>query len=313
MIYRNIHKDIICNQKSTHRTRSSLERDTTKKVTKPKYCRLLSVIGRSKDPMSKHEMERAFTKEIDPSQKSKKGHVYRMIRSLSAEDRQSSVKFLDILLKEKCLKRISELGEEHNEDFFQIPEVFISKSRMSSFFESITVQKQQAIDEVEEMCRETRNYRYTLNFRGFLLLLYSESKSTIYGSKDRIRKVILNPSIIERVPFLMYWQDFEEMDFDAIGTLESLVKDLESAILDPAINPKYLLLRMTERYYEKATRHFDLLEEFILNRKQLKKYDELQISKKIRKYRLTMLKILRRLLFEQVAIVDRIYKMYSRY
>jgi hypothetical protein len=317
MIYRNIHKGIICNQKFTQRTRSNRERDTTKKVTKPKYCRLLSIIGRSNDPMSKHEIERAFTKESDPSQKSKKGHVYRMIRSLSAEDRRSSVKFLDIQLKEKCLKRISKLGDEHNEDFFQIPEVFISKSRISSYFESITGQKQQAIDEVKEMCRETRNYRYILNFRGFLLLLKGESKSTIYDSRDRIRKVILNPSIIDRVPFLMYWQDFEEMDFDAIDTLEGLVKDLESAILDPTINPKYLLLRITERYYEKVTRHFDFLEEFILidwrHRKQLKKYDELQISKKIRKYRLTMLKMLKRLLLEQVAIVDRIYKMYSRY
>ena len=124
-----------------------------------------------------------------------------MIRSLSAEDRRSSVKFLDIKLKEKCLKRISELGEEHNEDFFQIPEMRISGDRMSRFFDSITDQKQQAIDEIEKMCIKPRNYRYILNFRGFLLFLNGESKSAIHSTRDRIRKVILSPSVIEHVPF----------------------------------------------------------------------------------------------------------------
>jgi hypothetical protein len=115
----------------------------------------------------------------------------------------------------------------------------------------------------------------------------------------------------------MYWQDFEEMDFDAIGVLKSLVTDFgESVIFDRSISTENLLLRLTERYYEKVTRHFDFLEEFILidpsNREQLKKYSELQISGKLREYRLTMLKLLKRLLSEQVAIVDRIYEMYSR-
>jgi hypothetical protein len=279
---------------------------------------MLSIIGQSGYPMSKHQIERAFTKEFDPRHKSKKGHVYRMIRGLSAEDRRSSVKFLDIQLKEKCLKRISELGDEYNKDFFQIPEVFIGGNITSPLFVSTTDQEQQAIDEIKEMCFEARNYRYTLNFRGFLLFLNGESKSAIHGIKDRIRKVILSPNILDRVPFLMYWQDFEEMEFDAITMLVGLIKDLgESAILDPSSDTNYLLLRVTERYYDKVSRHFEFFEELILTdpscRGQLKKYGELQIGRKIKEYRLTMLMMLKKLQLEQVAIVDRIYEMYSRY
>jgi hypothetical protein len=96
-----------------------------------------------------------------------------------------------------------------------------------------------------------------------------------------------------------------------------LVNDLgESVILDPSIDANYLLLRITERYYGKVSRHFYHFEEFYFldsYRKQLKKYNELQINEKIKEYRLTMLRLLKRLLSKQVAMVDRIYEMYSRY
>jgi hypothetical protein len=126
-----------------------------------------------------------------------------------------------------------------------------------------------------------------LNFRGFLLFVNGESKSNVHGSKDRIRKVMLSPITIDYAPFLMYWQDFEEMEFDAIGTLESLVTGFgESVIFDRSISTNSLLLILTERYYEKVTRHFDLHEDFILidpsSREQLKKYSGLQISMKLR-------------------------------
>ena len=70
-IYHNIHKDIVCNQ-NARRSHAQIRKSTAKKVTKPKYCRLLSIIGQNRYPMSKYEIERAFTKEFDPSQKSKK-------------------------------------------------------------------------------------------------------------------------------------------------------------------------------------------------------------------------------------------------
>ena len=42
----------------------------------------------------------------------------------------------------------------------------------------------------------------------------------------------------------MYWQDFEEMEFDAISMLKGLVKGFgESVILDPGIDTNYLLLK----------------------------------------------------------------------
>jgi hypothetical protein len=264
--------------------------------------------------MSKYEIERAFAIESDPSKKSKKGHVYRMIRSLSAEDQRSSVKFLDIKLKEKCMERISELEKRDGIDYHQIPDMILG-DRQTTFFPDQNVE---ATSEIEKMCRQTGNRRYVLNFRGFLLFLNGESKSTVHGSKDRIRKVMLNPNTISHVPVLMYWQDFEKMKFDPISVLKGLVRGFgESAIVDRSIDTDNLLLRITERYYEKVTRHFDFLEEFILidpnSHEQLKKYGELQISRKIREYRLTMLKMLKKLLSKQVAIVDRIYEMYSRY
>ena len=263
--------------------------------------------------MSKHKIERAFAKEFDPSKKSKKGHVYRMIRSLSAEDRRSSVKFLDIKLKEKCMKRISELEKRDGVDYHQIPDLILGDGQPTFFPD----QNVQASSEIEKMCWKTGNCRSVLNLRGFLLFVNGESNSTVHGSKDRIRKVMLSPITIDYAPFLMYWQDFEEMGFDAIVILESLVTGFgESVILDRSISTNSLLLILTERYYEKVTRHFDLHEEFILidpsSREQLKKYCGLQISIKLREYRLTMLKLMKRLLSERVAVVDRIYEMYSR-
>jgi hypothetical protein len=295
------------------RSRQTQKRDTAQKVTKSNYHRVLSIVGRSRDPISKHKIERAFAKESDPNKKSKKAHVYRMIRSLSAEDRRCLVKFLDIKLKDKCMRRISELEKRDGVDYHQIPDLILGDIQ-TTFFPD---QNAQAVSEIEKMCWNTRNWRYLLNLRGFLLFVNGESRSTVHGSKDRIRKVMLSPITMDHSPFLMYWQDFEEMDFDAIGVLKSLVTDFgESVIFDRSISTENLLLRLTERYYEKVTRHFDFLEEFILidpsNREQLKKYSELQISGKLREYRLTMLKLLKRLLSEQVAIVDRIYEMYSR-
>jgi hypothetical protein len=273
---------------------------------------VLSIVGRSRDPISKHGIERAFAKESDPNKKLKKAHVYRMIRSLSAEDRRCLVKFLDIKLKDKCMRRISELEKRDGVDYHQIPDLILG-DRQTTFFPD---QNAQAISEIEKMCW-ARNRRYVLNLRGFLLFVNGESKSTVHGSKDRIRKVMLSPITIEYAPFLMYWQDFEEMEFDAIGVLESLVTGFGESVIDPSINTDSLLLTLAERYYEKVTRHFDLYEEFILNnpsnREQLKKYSELQISMKQREYRLTMLKLLKKLLSERVAVVDRIYEMYSRY
>jgi hypothetical protein len=129
---------------------------------------------------------------------------------------------------------------------------------------------------------------------------------------------MLSPNIIDHAPFLMYWQDFEEMEFDAISVLKGLVKGFgENVILDPIIDTNNLLLRVTERYYNEVSKYFDSFEELIFIdprcREQLKKYNKLQISKKIKEYRLTMLKMLKKLLSDQVTIVDRIYKMYSQY
>jgi hypothetical protein len=237
-----------------------------------------------------------------------------MIRSLSAEDRRSSVKFLNIKLKEKCMKRISELEKRDGVDYYQISDMILG-DRQSTFFPDQNVQ---ATSEIEKMCWQTGNRRYVLNFRGFLLFVNGESKSAIHGSKDRIRKVMLSPNIIDHVPFLTYWQDFEEMEFDAISVLKGLVKDLgENVIVDPIIDTNYLLLRVTERFYNEVSKYFDFFVELIIidprRREQLKKYNKLQICKKIKEYRLTMLKMLKMLLSDQLTIVDRIYERYSRY
>jgi hypothetical protein len=284
-----------------------------KNVTKSEYTRLLSIIGCSERPLSKYEIQEVYAKE---KKKTKQRQVYRMIRTLAAEDPDvpRHLRFLNIKLKETCMKRISELEKRDGADYHHLLD-FILGDRQTTFFPDQNVQ---ATSEVEKMCWQGGNSRYLLNFRGFLLFLNGESKSTVHGSKDRIRKVMLNPYTTDFVPFLMYWQDFEEMEFDVIRILMDLVNDLgEDNILDPSIDANYLLLRITERYYSKVSKHFDILEECIFldprSREQLKKYSELQIGKKIREYRLTMLKMLKKLLSEQVAIVDRIYEMYSRY
>jgi hypothetical protein len=283
-----------------------------KNVTKSEYTRLLSIIGRSNRPLSKYEIQEAYAKE---KKKTKQRQVYRMIRTLAAEDPDvpRHLRFLNIKLKETCMKRISELEKRDDADYHQLLDFILGDGQTTS----LPDQNAQATSEVEKMCWRSRNRRYLLNFRGFLLFLNGETKSTVHGNKDRIRKVMLNPYTTDCVPFLMYWQDFEEMEFDVIRVIMGLVNNLgEDNIPDPSIDANYLLLRITERYYSKVSKHFDILEECIFldphNREQIKKYSELQISSKLREYRLTMLKLLKRLLIEQVTIVDRVNEMYSR-
>ncbi len=69
------------------------------------------------------------------------------------------------------------------------------------------------------------------NFRGFLLYLACELK---YGwtqaSKQRISEVISNSSLTNKVPFLRYWKDFEDVGFDALNVLNEIITDFNTII-----------------------------------------------------------------------------------
>jgi hypothetical protein len=312
-------KNLICNQ-SLSTLHARIHRKTYSKVTKPKYIQVLSIIGRSPRPLTKYRIEEAFAKERG---KSKQRHIYRMIRSLSGEDNYHAegpvdpLKFLDITLKEKCLELIHELDLKYNEKLDYNWERINEGQRIIWASFDLTDEKEKAIREIVSLWENPENRRYSLNIRGFMLFIYGESRSNVQGKRTRIREVIQNPAIINNMPFLKYWQDFQEVGFDVFNELELLAKELEGDILDPNVTNYRIMLRVIDRYYISIINYLRSLEYGTMldpnkYRERFMKAVELQIwTKKLKEFSLPLLQMQKELLNEQIASIDREYKRHS--
>lgn len=274
----------------------------------------MSIIGHSPSPLSKYEIEEAFAKK---NGKLKQRHVYRMIRSLSGEENyftqgiQDLLKFLDITLKEKCLERIHELELKYNIKLDYNSEN-INEGRAKGPWFDLTDEKEEAIREIDSLWSNTENRRYTLNIRGFMLFIYSVNfVSKVHGKKDRIKEVIQNPIIINKLPFLKYWQDFQEVGFDVFRELELLAEEFGRDILDPNIPNYRIMHKIIERYYISITGYFRSFDYGIMLNpnewhERLKKAVELQIwTKKLKEYSLPLLRMQEESLNEQIASIAR--------
>lgn len=294
-------------------------RRTKLKVTKQRYCKLLSVVGRSHNPLSAYEI----MNDLNPLRKlSPPRHAYRMVMSLSGVETivnggkryryRGGPKYLNITLKPKNLNRIVELEKERNKDFHQILDRNLG-NRILSSYGPLSYEDEQAIDEVEKICSVTGNYRYSLSIRGLLLLLYGESRSKITeGKKERIRKVLDSPATLDVAPFLLDWRDFEQAGFDVTKTLENIAEQHNYYITDEKTDNESLLLKVTERYLNEVSGYFYLYETVGIladkvrrrNKEYFRKYIELDIPNRLVKYRARMLNIKRELLSRELALVD---------
>lgn len=107
------------------------------------------------------------------------------------------------------------------------------------------------------MRNNRENWRYTLNLRGLLLYLFGWAQST--DNRQRIReisKVISNPALMEKIPFLMHWQYFERIGFNIFDLLLSLSSEYQNQMHIDAEEDNYLLRRITERFFIEVENHF---------------------------------------------------------
>jgi hypothetical protein len=145
-----------------------------------------------------------------------------------------------------------------------------------------------------------RKWRYSLNFRGFLLYLVAESQAR-GTDKRRIRRVLSNPMIIAQSPFLQGWPVFEQAGFDVTGTLTALGREFQNQ-LDYDI--QYLLRRVADRYFIAFSNYFDRLQAAGSFHLYIKRVD-LETDRKIREYRLRMYRQQRASLAEEAREIDR--------
>jgi hypothetical protein len=130
---------------------------------------------------------------------------------------------------------------------------------------------------------EPRRWKYSLNFRGFLLYLVGESRSKRQDNK-RLRKVISNPAILEMAQFLQYWQDFEKSGFDVTGTLREIGIEFQNLL---TYNIDYLQRRVTERYFFAVDTYFAQLKRAGSFHIYITSVDR-QTHQKLKDYRLKM-------------------------
>ena len=291
-------------------------RDTTSKLIKPEYARVLSIIGCSPGPLSKYEIEERFAKE---KRMPKQRHVYRMVRSLSGENDhnirglQDPLRFLEITLKEKNLNRIHELELRYNEKLDYNLENINEGRGIKGPWHDLTDEKKEAIREIDNLWDNNENRRYILGIRGLMLFILCESRSKVLGKKGRVKRVIQNPTNLDRLAFLKYWEEFLEVGFDVFDELEILAKEFQRDILDSNISNSRLVYKVVERYYISINGYFRHLEYGrMLNpekwHEQFKRGVELQIWQKLKELNLSLLGIQRELMNEQMAYLDKEYE-----
>jgi hypothetical protein len=249
--------------------------------------------------------------------------VYRMVKSLSGEDDSRGLvdplKFLDITLKEKYLKRIQELELKHNEKLdYNIERINQGIGIISASFD-FTDEKLEVIREIQDFWDDKENRTYSMNIRGFMLFIYSiYFKYKVHDRKDRISEIIKNPTIVDKFQFLRYWQDFQEAGFDVFGELQSLAGEVQYDILNPNISNSRLTLKVVEGYYISINSYFHHLEYGrMLNpdkwHEQFRRAVELQSWQKLKELNLSLLRIQKELTNDQIAYLDREYERHTRF
>jgi hypothetical protein len=251
-----------------------------KKLTSLRYTVLLSVIGTSEIPLSTYEI-------FERTGRSK--YVYEMIKELTGIPKKP---FTDRLTNPKYRKRNRESNPEYQKEYEQKMKAGVRGPR----FVDITG------DDFD-----SRKWKYSLNFRGFLLYLVGESRSKRQDNR-RLRKVISNPVVLELAPFLQYWQDFEKSKFDVTGTLREIGIEFQNLLTTH--NIEYLQRRVTERYFFAVDRYFERLKLAGLLHIYVKIVNR-QTHGKLKDYRLKMYSMLNEWHKKEIELNNKILQFYS--
>jgi hypothetical protein len=264
---------------NTKRDLSVTVENLPKKLTNLKYTVLLSVIGTSERPLSSYEIF---------EQKGRSKYVYVMIKELTGIPKEP---FNDMLTNPKYRKRNRELNPEYQKEYEQK----IKAAARGPRFVTITG------DDFEP-----RRWKYSLNFRGFLLYLVGESRAKRQDNR-RLHKVISNPVILELAPFLQYWQDFEKSGFDVTGTLREIGMEFQNLL---TYKIDYLQRRVTERYFFAVDNYFGRLKRAGSFHIYIKIVDR-QTDLKVKDYRLKMYSMLNEWHKNEIELNNEMLHIYS--
>ncbi len=183
---------------------------------------------------------------------------YKIIKKLH-KDGFLKVELKPTIVKSR-LKAIEEYEQtqfDYNEHLSRYHDKTISNYELQAKQDRVSIAKERLskIDEKIES-RGSKDWRYSLSFRGFLLYLFNEYDQETKNRTRIIHKVILNPLVLEQAPFLRDSKHFEQHGFDVIDMLFQIAVELRNQLHIDAEDDFYLLRRASERYFVELENYF---------------------------------------------------------
>lgn len=208
---------------------------------------------------------------------------------------EKTVRYLDIDLSESAKKIISKMQDQ-------------LRSEVTPYNEHDMKDN----PEILEIKNDRDNWLYRTNFRGFLTFVAHESQQAdLVKSNKEIHNLLSTASsewISNEAQFLDYWQDFERVGFDVVGTLRRIGSEFINQVNDENLDTDSLLTRVTERYYDAVCSFFYWFERSLFitrNKKYVNEYVAHNIGDSLRKYRHETLKRLRADYVRKIQTIDK--------
>jgi hypothetical protein len=245
--------------------------------------------------------------------------VHMSIRSIKGDELELRKKFSNITLKNNREGKLAIYALKHDPTasaktrFLDVTLSREAKNELSKM-EQREDRKADLIEscpEYKDITNNKKNWRYSLNFYGFLLYLACEYEAE---RKDvrRIYAVISNPAILKHAQFLLYWKDFKDNihGFKVAEILLEIGNEFKNQLDYDVIteDKNYLLKRVTDRYFAELYRwcYYNFgtgfISQWYANNKILQGKDT--IFKKLVEYRIHILRSQRKWLTEEIKSID---------
>jgi hypothetical protein len=175
-------------------------------------------------------------------------------------------------------------------------------------------------DTIKNLIYSTTFWKYELNFRGFLLYILAETAAERNNIK-RLKQVISSKSIIKIAPFLISHEYLDVLGFNTVRALNEIAVEFQyhlgyggfGSSYTFNYNEEYLFYNVLESYFAKVEYNFNLddniLSVFQIKRLGSSKYAYFQ--RKMLKYRLSMMDLLKRWIKKVDTNLDDRYRIYS--
>jgi hypothetical protein len=157
----------------------------------------------------------------------------------------------------KAIEEYEKAQFDFNEHLSRYRDKTINNHELKAKQDRVNIAKEllPKIDEKIES-RGSKDWRYSLSFRGFLLYLFNEYHLETRNRTRIIHKVILSPLVLDQAPFLKDCKHFEEHGFDVIDMLFQIAVELRNQLHIDAEGDFYLLRRASERYFVELENYF---------------------------------------------------------